>query len=43
MSDTLLRATAGGVLTITLNRPDALNSFTIEMKEALLKLEGALD
>jgi 2-(1,2-epoxy-1,2-dihydrophenyl)acetyl-CoA isomerase len=33
---TLLKASAGGVLTLTLNRPDALNSFTVEMKEALL-------
>jgi 2-(1,2-epoxy-1,2-dihydrophenyl)acetyl-CoA isomerase len=32
----LLRATADGVLTLTLNRPDALNAFTVEMKEALL-------
>jgi 2-(1,2-epoxy-1,2-dihydrophenyl)acetyl-CoA isomerase len=37
--DTVLRDTAEGVLTVTLNRPDALNSFNIEMKEALL---GAL-
>ena len=36
MSDTLLRETAEGVLTLTLNRPDALNSFTVEAKEALL-------
>ncbi len=36
VSDSVLRATADGVLTLTLNRPDALNSFTIEMKEALL-------
>ncbi len=36
MNDTILRETATGVLTITLNRPDALNSFTVEMKEALL-------
>jgi len=36
MSDTLLRETSEGVLTITLNRPEALNSFTVEMKEALL-------
>ncbi len=36
MSDTLLRQTADGVLTLTLNRPDALNSFTVETKEALL-------
>src|SRR5688572_11273908 len=36
MSDTILSSISGGVLTLTLNRPDALNSFTIEMKEALL-------
>ena len=36
MTDTVLRATSDGVLTITLNRPEALNSFTVEMKEALL-------
>ncbi len=36
MSDTILRETDDGVLTLTLNRPDALNSFTVEMKEALL-------
>jgi 2-(1,2-epoxy-1,2-dihydrophenyl)acetyl-CoA isomerase len=36
VSDSLLAAAANGVLTLTLNRPDALNSFTVEMKEALL-------
>jgi 2-(1,2-epoxy-1,2-dihydrophenyl)acetyl-CoA isomerase len=36
MSDTILRASDSGVLTLTLNRPDALNSFNVEMKEALL-------
>ena len=36
MSDTVLRDATDGVLTLTLNRPEALNSFTIEMKESLL-------
>jgi 2-(1,2-epoxy-1,2-dihydrophenyl)acetyl-CoA isomerase len=36
MSETVLRETSDGVLTVTLNRPDALNSFNVEMKEALL-------
>ncbi len=36
MTDTVLHETADGVLTLTLNRPEALNSFNIEMKEALL-------
>ena len=36
MSDTVLCDATDGVLTLTLNRPDALNSFTIEMKESLL-------
>ena len=36
MSDTVLLQAADGVLTVTLNRPDALNAFTVEMKEALL-------
>jgi 2-(1,2-epoxy-1,2-dihydrophenyl)acetyl-CoA isomerase len=35
MADTVLSTLDDGVLTITLNRPDALNSFTIEMKDAL--------
>jgi 2-(1,2-epoxy-1,2-dihydrophenyl)acetyl-CoA isomerase len=36
MSDTVIRDTADDVLTLTLNRPEALNAFTVEMKEALL-------
>jgi enoyl-CoA hydratase/carnithine racemase len=34
MSDTVLTATADGVTTLTLNRPDRLNSFTVEMEAA---------
>lgn len=36
MADSLTRSTANGVLTLTLNRPEALNAFTGEMKDALL-------
>jgi 2-(1,2-epoxy-1,2-dihydrophenyl)acetyl-CoA isomerase len=36
VSDTLLVERSGGVATLTLNRPDALNSLTVELKEALL-------
>lgn len=34
-SETVLAAQAGGVLTLTLNRPDRLNAFTEEMHHAL--------
>ena len=37
MSDTVLVSASEGVATITLNRPDALNSFTTELKDALLE------
>ena len=36
MSDTVLLDTSEGVATITLNRPEALNSLTVELKETLL-------
>jgi 2-(1,2-epoxy-1,2-dihydrophenyl)acetyl-CoA isomerase len=36
VSDTVLISRSEGVATITLNRPDALNSLTVELKEALL-------
>jgi len=36
MAETVVREQSSGVLTLTLNRPDALNSFNVEMKEALL-------
>jgi 2-(1,2-epoxy-1,2-dihydrophenyl)acetyl-CoA isomerase len=35
-SETVLRASSDGVMTLTLNRPDALNAFNVEMKDALL-------
>jgi 2-(1,2-epoxy-1,2-dihydrophenyl)acetyl-CoA isomerase len=37
LSDTVLVSASEGVATITLNRPDALNSLTVELKEALLE------
>jgi 2-(1,2-epoxy-1,2-dihydrophenyl)acetyl-CoA isomerase len=36
MATEIVRAVDGGVLTLTFNRPEALNSFTIAMKEDLL-------
>ena len=36
MSDTVLLERAAGVATLTLNRPESLNSLTVEMKVALL-------
>jgi 2-(1,2-epoxy-1,2-dihydrophenyl)acetyl-CoA isomerase len=38
MSDTVLLERKGGVAVVTLNRPDRLNSFTVEMHEALAKI-----
>jgi 2-(1,2-epoxy-1,2-dihydrophenyl)acetyl-CoA isomerase len=37
VSDTVLLDTAEGVATVTLNRPQALNSFTSELKDALVE------
>lgn len=36
MPETILSSVQSGVLTLTLNRPEALNSFTVAMKEELL-------
>lgn len=36
MGDTIGRELSEGILTLTLNRPEALNSFTVEMKDDLL-------
>jgi 2-(1,2-epoxy-1,2-dihydrophenyl)acetyl-CoA isomerase len=37
MSDTILIERDGGVIIVTLNRPDRINSFTIEMHKALME------
>jgi 2-(1,2-epoxy-1,2-dihydrophenyl)acetyl-CoA isomerase len=37
MSDTILVERDGGVIIVTLNRPDRINSFTIEMHKALME------
>jgi 2-(1,2-epoxy-1,2-dihydrophenyl)acetyl-CoA isomerase len=42
MSDTVLFELADGVGTITLNRPEALNSFTVELKEAFAETVEAV-
>ena len=39
MSDTVLVSASEGVTTVTLNRPDALNSFTNELKDTLLNIK----
>ena len=36
MTDVLLLEQAGGVATVTLNRPESMNSLSLELKEALL-------
>lgn len=40
MSDTVLLDVTEGVATLTLNRPQALNSFTSELKDALVEAVG---
>ena len=40
-SDSLLRSADGGVLTLTLNRPDALNALDSSLRRALLDALGA--
>ncbi|MGN6608076.1 MAG: enoyl-CoA hydratase/isomerase family protein [Jatrophihabitans sp.] len=37
MSDVLLVERSGGVATLTLNRPDAMNALTLELKDALVE------
>jgi 2-(1,2-epoxy-1,2-dihydrophenyl)acetyl-CoA isomerase len=43
MGDTVLLTRDGGVATITLNRPDRLNSFTVEMHGALAEALGEVE
>ena len=42
MSDTVLLDVAGGVATVTLNRPDGMNALTVEAKESLLSVVGSV-
>ena len=41
--ETLLTETRDGVMTVTLNRPERLNAFTIQMMDDLLRLLDAVD
>src|SRR2546423_11151092 len=43
MSDSLQVTREGGVFTLTLNRPDSMNSLDAELREALRDTLGALD
>jgi len=42
MSDPVLLSTSGAVATVTLNRPDSMNSLTVEAKTALLQAVRAV-
>src|SRR5690348_6247000 len=37
MTDVLLVERSGGVATVTLNRPDSMNSLSLDLKEALVE------
>src|SRR5256885_16980832 len=43
VADSLTIDRSGGVVTLTLNRPDSLNSLNVELKEALLDALTAVD